>query len=63
MQGKSSSVGNFLKGLGTGMVAGAAAVVVGKVMMNKNSHNVSKGSAKVVKAMGEIVDGVQTIFH
>ncbi|MBP3706292.1 MAG: hypothetical protein J6J13_03455 [Clostridia bacterium] len=61
MQG--SKTGNFLKGLGAGMVAGATAVVVGKVMMNKNNHNVSKGSAKVVKAVGEIVDGVQTIFH
>ena len=62
MQGKSST-GKFFKGLGAGMLAGATAVVVGKVMMDKNKHNVSKGSAKVVKAMGEIVDGVQTIFH
>ena len=54
---------NFVKGMGAGMVAGATAVVVGKVMMDKNKHNVSKGSAKVVKAVGEIVDGVHTIFH
>ena len=43
------------------MVAGAAAVVVGKVMM-KDHKNLSKGSTKLVKAVGEFVDGVQTIF-
>ena len=52
---------SFIKGVGTGMLAGAAAVVAGKMIM-QDKHNVSKGSAKVVKAVGEIVDGVQTIF-
>lgn len=52
---------SFMKGVGTGMIAGAAAVVAGKMIM-QDKHNVSKGSAKVVKAVGEIVDGVQTIF-
>lgn len=52
---------SFMKGMGAGMLAGAAAVVAGKMIM-QDKHNVSKGSAKVVKAVGEIVDGVQTIF-
>ncbi|MBQ8741428.1 MAG: hypothetical protein IJY79_07780 [Clostridia bacterium] len=52
---------SFMKGVGTGMIAGAAAVVAGKMIM-QDKHNVSRGSAKVVKAVGEIVDGVQTIF-
>ncbi len=52
---------SFVKGVGTGMIAGAVAVVAGKMIM-QDKHNVSKGSAKVVKAVGEIVDGVQTIF-
>ena len=52
---------SFVKGVGAGMEAGAAAVVAGKMMM-QDKHNVSKGSAKVVKAVGEIVEGVQTIF-
>jgi hypothetical protein len=56
-----SSSTSFLKGMGTGMVAGAAAVVVGKVLV-KDKHNISKGSAKLIKAMGQIVDGVQTMF-
>lgn len=52
---------SFMKGMGAGMLAGAAAVVAGKMIV-QDKHNVSKGSAKVVKAVGEIVDGVQTIF-
>ncbi len=51
----------FVKGMGAGMIAGAAAMVAGKMII-QDKHNVSKGSAKVVKAVGEIVDGVQTIF-
>lgn len=52
----------FIKGLGAGMVAGAAAVVVGKVML-EDHKNISKGSSKMIKAVGEFVDGVQTMFH
>ncbi len=58
MQSSSSS---FIKGMGTGMVAGAAVVVVGKMIM-QDKHNITKGSTKLIKAMGEIVDGVQTMF-
>lgn len=54
--------GSFIKGLGIGMVAGAAAVVVGKVVM-QDHKNITKGSAKLVKAVGDFVDGVQTMFH
>lgn len=54
---------NFVKGLGTGMIAGAVAVVVGKVLLKENHHNVAKGSTKLVKAAGDIVDGIQTIFR
>ena len=52
---------SFLKGMGAGMIAGAAMLTVGKVMMTER-HNISKGSAKMVKAVGGLVDGVQTIF-
>lgn len=52
---------SFVKGVGAGMIAGAAAVVVGKMMLS-DKHNVSKGSTKVVRAVGDIVEGVQTIF-
>ena len=51
----------FIKGLGAGMIAGAAALAVGKVVL-KEQKNIGKGSAKLVKAVGEFVDGVQTMF-
>ena len=53
---------SFIKGLGAGMVAGATVLVVGKVML-KDQKNITKGTGKVVKAVGEFVDGVQTMFH
>ncbi|MGI6280211.1 MAG: hypothetical protein ACOYJS_06590 [Acutalibacteraceae bacterium] len=53
---------SFIKGMGAGMIAGAAAFAVGKMMV-KDSKNISKGSTKLLKAVGEFVDGVQTIFH
>ena len=59
MQNNSMS---FIKGLGAGMVAGAAALAVGSVMM-KDKKNIAKGSTKLVKAVGDFVDGVQTMFH
>ena len=59
MQNNSMS---FMKGLGAGMIAGAAALTVGKVML-KDHKNITKGSTKLVKAVGEFVDGVQTMFQ
>ena len=58
---KQGSMMSFVKGVGTGMIVGAAAVTVAKLMM-KDNHNISKGSSKIVHAVGDIVDGVQTIF-
>ncbi|MBR4762195.1 MAG: hypothetical protein IK086_06125 [Clostridia bacterium] len=52
---------DFIKGMGAGMVAGAAAVFVGKMVL-QDKHNITKGSTKLIKAMGDIVDGVQTMF-
>lgn len=56
-----SSSMSFMKGLGAGMIAGAAALAVGKVMI-QDHKNISKGSTKLVKAVGDFVDGVQTMF-
>lgn len=53
---------SFIKGLGAGMVAGATAIVVGKVML-QDHKNIAKGSTKLVKAVGEFAEGVQTMFH
>lgn len=59
MQGNSMS--SFMKGLGTGAVAGAAATFAIKAAM-QDKHQIAKGSTKLIKAMGDIVDGVQTMF-
>ncbi len=57
-----NDVANFTRGTLTGMVAGAALVTVGKMML-KNNRNLSRGSDKAMKAVGDFVDGIQTMFH
>lgn len=44
------------------MIAGAAVFAVGKVIF-QDKKEIAKGSTKLVKAVGEFVDGVQTIFN
>lgn len=55
------NVMSFVKGMGAGMIAGAGVTMIGKSMLG-NKHSISKGSAKVVKAAGEFIDGIQTMF-
>ncbi|MBQ5764627.1 MAG: hypothetical protein IIW03_00620 [Clostridia bacterium] len=59
---QNNSTMSFIKGVGAGMLAGATAVVVGKMMI-KDNKNLEKGGAKLLKAAGEMVDGFQTMFH
>ena len=54
------SVGSFAKGIAAGMAAGAIAATVGKAIVS-NRKNVSKGSAKAMKAVGDFISGVQTM--
>lgn len=56
-----STASTFVKGAVTGMITGAALFTAGKMVMDKN-HNLSKGSTKAIKAVGEFVDGVHTMF-
>ncbi len=56
-----NTVSTFTKGAVTGMIAGAALLTVGKMVMD-NNHNLSKGSTKALKAMGEFMDGIHTMF-
>ncbi|MBR3300832.1 MAG: hypothetical protein IKI68_05030 [Clostridia bacterium] len=55
------SLMSFVKGMGAGMIAGAGVTLIGKSMIG-NKNSISKGSAKVVKAAGEFIDGIQTMF-
>lgn len=52
---------SFAKGIAAGMAAGAVAATVGKAMLS-NRKNISRGSAKVMHAVNEFVNGVQTIM-
>lgn len=52
---------SFAKGIAAGMAAGAVAATVGKAVIN-NRKNISRGSAKVMHAVNEFVNGVQTII-
>lgn len=60
----SKNTGSFLKGMGAGMLAGAAAVTAGKVIMSnkRTKKTISKGTSKAVKAVGDFVEGVQTLM-
>lgn len=55
---------NFMKGLGAGMVAGMAAAVAGKMVLeNKRSRRaLAKGTGKAFRAVGDFVEGVQTLL-
>ncbi len=56
-----NTVSTFTKGAVTGMFVGAALLTAGKMMMD-NNHNLSKGSAKAMRAVGELMDGIHTMF-
>ena len=57
-----SEASGFIKGLGIGMAAGATAAIISKYMLT-DTHKATKGSAKMLKAVGEFADGIQTIFR
>ncbi|MBQ8303854.1 MAG: hypothetical protein IJX79_02755 [Clostridia bacterium] len=59
---KQGSAMSFVKGMGAGMAAGMMAYAAAKIMMSSGNHNLSKGSSKIVHAVGDLVDGVQTMF-
>ncbi len=58
MQTKTTSL---LKGIGIGMLSGAAVTFTVKALTEDN-NKVAKGSAKAVKAIGEMFTAVQTMF-
>ncbi len=57
------SAKGFAKGAMVGIAAGAVMSMVGRAMMNKKSHHVKKGSTKAVKAVGDFVEGIQTMIR
>ena len=55
---------SFLKGMCAGVIAGAAMLTAGKMMMNSKStkHALTKGTSKAFRAVGDFVEGVQTLM-
>ena len=55
---------SFLKGMGAGVIAGAAMLTAGKMMMDsKNTKRaLTKGTSKAFRAVGDFVEGVQTLM-
>ena len=55
---------SFLKGMGAGVVAGAAAFTAGKMIMSNKctKHALTKGTSKAFLAVGDFVEGVQTLM-
>jgi hypothetical protein len=52
----------FAKGIGTGMAVGMAAGIAGTMMYSGNKKMIKKKAAKAVKAIGGIVDDVQSMM-
>lgn len=52
----------FAKGAVFGVAAGTVMTTVGKMLMSNKKHHVQKGSSKAVKAVGDFVDGIQTMI-
>ncbi len=52
----------FAKGAMLGMVAGATATTAYKMMKKSKGHHIQKGSSKAMKAVGDFVDGIQTMI-
>ncbi|MBE6781100.1 MAG: hypothetical protein E7540_00025 [Ruminococcaceae bacterium] len=52
----------FAKGAMLGVAAGAAMTIVGRMMMQNKDHHLQKGSSKAMRAVGDFVDGIQTMM-
>ena len=50
--------------MGAGVIAGAAMLTAGKMMMYSKStkHALTKGTSKAFRAVGDFVEGVQTLM-
>ena len=53
---------NVAKGVALGMVAGAAAGVVGKKMMDKNKKSMKKKAGRALKEMSNMMDTASYMF-
>lgn len=63
----SKSAMNVAKGVGIGMLTGAAALAVGSAVMKKNSKsgmkNMKKSAGRAVHTVGELINGVESMLR
>ena len=52
----------FVKGIGAGLLAGAAIAAVSEKMM-KNDRGLRRRADKRMRAVSELLDNVQDLFH
>lgn len=52
---------DFVRGVGTGLVAGAAIAAVGSRMM-KDNHSLRRRANKTLRTVGDLMDNVQYMF-
>lgn len=52
----------FMRGIGTGLIAGMAIAAMGSKMMNGNKR-FRRRSNKTMRAVGELMDDVQNMFR
>jgi hypothetical protein len=52
----------FVKGIGTGMVAGIAVASIGNRMMKDNKH-MKRNTHKAIHAVGNLLDNVEVMFR
>ncbi len=52
----------FVKGIGTGMVAGIAVASIGNRMMKDNKH-LKRNANKAMHAVGSLLDTVEVMFR
>ena len=52
----------FMKGMGTGLMVGMVAGVMGDMVVHSNKKTLKKKASKAVKAVGNIMDDVSNMM-
>jgi hypothetical protein len=53
---------SMVKGVGLGMLAGAAVAMVGERVAKTDKKHLKKNAGKAVRAVGDLIDGVEYMF-
>ena len=53
---------NFIKGMGAGVITGAAIATATKMMISSNKNSFSKSAGKTMKAVGNIAESIHTML-